>query len=139
MLKYFFIVIIVSLSAAGCAGSLKTENEKLDLIQKISAEKFGSPFQILFNKEHSFAISVKQEKKSNLNPFPRLTFFIYDFAKDKIIFEDEADRGEARWKDSDIIEVNITPGMVAASDENKPSGYLYNAKTGIKSDLNKQN
>lgn len=136
MLKKCFALFISLLFLVGCAASQKPFAEQEAILKKLSLERFGISFQLLYNTDQSFALSIKREKAANQNPNPVLQFFVFDVAKSIIVFEDNVAGGKVRWKNSDEIEVLLTPGTVSTEDNNKLYGYLYNVKLKTKADLN---
>jgi hypothetical protein len=120
----------------GCAASEKTFTERELILKKISAEKYGLRFNTFYNKDSTYALIIREEKASALNPNPALRFIVYSIGGEKIILEENLSSGHAAWIDSEQIEVRITGEVISSIEKDNFFGYIYNVKTGTKSDLN---
>jgi hypothetical protein len=119
-----------------CSASHKTFTEQEVILKKLSIEKYGTTFHLMYNTEKSYSVVVKQEKTTAQNPNPVLQFFVFDMGKEIIVFEDNVVGGRTSWKNNDQIEVVFTPGMISTEDNNKIYGYIYNVKLKTKTDIN---
>ena len=135
MLYKILTLLIFSLFLEGCAGSSALPEKHSIALNKLSLERFGTGYRHLYNSDTTFSIAVKQEKASARNPNPLLQYFVFNLADEKIIYEDNVPGGSIFWKDNGRIEVRETPGTVRAGDGNKIYGYIYDVKSGIKSEL----
>ena len=135
MQKKYFLMFISLVFVIGCSAPEKTFKDGEIILKKLSAEKLGSPIQIFYNSDSTFALNIRQDKSSSRNPNPSLNFFVYNIKIAKIIFEDSVPAGSAAWINNDEIEVRLTPGIVSSNDANRLFGYIYNVKSGKKSDL----
>jgi hypothetical protein len=104
-------------------------------LEAVALDKFGAASRVSYNSDKHFALVCAQEARTAQNPNPSLRFFIFDVINEKIIFEDNLNAALARWKTGFQIEVIFTPGMVSKEDAGRPKGYIYDVKTGIKTDL----
>lgn len=138
MLNKFNALFITFLLLTGCFVTQKTFSEQDVNLKKLSVEKFGASFHILYNNKRSFALVLKQEKSSVQNPKPVLQFFIYEMKKDKIIFEESVPAGKIKWKTNNQIEVIVTPETISTEDNNKLYGYIYDVDLRTKTELNSQ-
>jgi len=136
MWKKIFACFIPLLFLINCSASQKTFTEKEVILKKLSIEKYGATFHLIYNTEKSCSVVVKQEKVTAQNPNPVLQFFIFDMGEGKIVFEDSIAGGKINWKDNDRLEVIVTPGIISTDDNNKLYGYLYNVKLKTKTDIN---
>ncbi len=129
----FFTLLLIN-----CAGTDNAFNKQESVLKKLSLEKFGTSFRLIYNSDKSYSIVVKQEKSTAKNPNPLLQFFIYDMGKDKIIFKESFSGGKIKWRSNRQFEVTITPEMISTEDSNKLYGYIYDVDLGTKTDLNSQ-
>ena len=129
----FFTLLLIN-----CAGTDSALNKQESVLKKLSLEKFGTSFRLIYNFDKSYSIVVKQEKSTAKNPNPLLQFFVYDMGKDKIIFEESFSGGKIKWKNNRQFEVTITPEMISTEARNKLYGYIYDVGLGTKTDLNSQ-
>ena len=136
MWKKPFAYFINLLFLINCSVSHKTFTEQEVILKKLSIEKYGTTFQLMYNTEKSYSAVVKQEKVTSQNPNPGLQFFIFDMEEEKIVFEDNIAMGKINWENNDKIEVIVTPGMISTEDNNKIHGYIYNVKLKTKTDIN---
>lgn len=136
-MKYLFLLFsAVLFFLIGCSASPKTFKEQEILLKKISLEKYGTNFDILYNSDKSYSIVIKKEKASVQHPNPLLVFFLYNLASDKIVFEDTVAGGKIAWLNREQVEVSTVPGTVSLEHANNKFGYLYNAATESKADIN---
>ena len=130
--------LFFSLFLINCAGTDNAFNKQESVLKKLSLEKFGTSFRLIYNSDKSYSIVVKQEKSTAKNPNPLLRFFAYDMEKNKIIFEESIPAGKIKWRNNRQFEVTITPEMISTEDSNKLYGYIYDVDLGTKTDLNSQ-
>ncbi len=136
MRKMFFPWFITILFLMGCSSSQKTFTEKEVLLKKLSIEKYGTTFNLLYNTEKSYSVVVSQGKASLQEPNPVLRFFVYDMTKEKIVLEDKVAGGKITWINNEQIEVSVTPGAISTELNNNNYGYLYNVKMNTKAEIN---
>ena len=136
MQRIYITPFLVFLFLLGCTAIQKTFNEHEITLKKLSSDKFGSSFQMLYNNNKSYALVVNQEKHGVMSSTSAKQFFIFNMVKQIIIYEDNIADGKIKWKDNDQIEVIFTPGIISTEDENKIYGYIYNAKLKTKTDIN---
>lgn len=136
MLKKYFALFISIFFLVGCAPSQKSFTEKEINLKKLSIEKFGTMFHLIYNGEKSYSLAVKQERAAALNPNPLLQFFVFDMREEKIVFEDNLAGGKINWKTNDQVEVIVTPEIVSTDENNKIHGYIYDVRLKTKKDLN---
>ena len=130
--------LFFSLFLINCAGTDNAFNKQESVLKKLSLEKFGTSFRLIYNSDKSYSIVVKQEKSTAKNPNPLLRFFAYDMEKNKIIFEESIPAGKIKWRNNRQFEVTITPEMISTEDSNKLYGYIYDVDLGTQTDLNSQ-
>jgi hypothetical protein len=136
MRKKSFAYFIPLLFFINCSASHKIFTEQEVVLKKLSMEKYGTTFHIMYNENKSYSVVVKQEKATAQNPNPVLHFFVFDLVEEKIIFEDNMAGGKIAWKNNDQIEVTVTPGTLSTELNNKIYGYLYSVTLKTKADKN---
>ncbi|RMD90032.1 MAG: hypothetical protein D6813_09800 [Calditrichaeota bacterium] len=106
------LLLIVNIFLISCAVHNQNNFRNLPGYQIIAQKKWGSSTQFLFNTDSSFVICLKQAKPTAKNPLPRLSFFIYDINKERILFEDSFENGTIHWMGPYQVEVIPMPGTV---------------------------
>jgi hypothetical protein len=133
LLSFIFLFFLTT-----CSAPTKNFPEQEEKLKTIVQQKYQSDSEMFYNDDKSFALVVKQEKQSTKNPHPFLQFFIYELGENKIIFENSNERGTVRWKNNNQVEVIIVPGIIREGEDNF-YGYIYDARTKSKIDLNSIN
>jgi hypothetical protein len=125
---------LLTVLIVACGSSRKElgdRNVEKGRYRAMSAQKYGSRVQFLFNESRTTVVCLKETKPSAQYPQHRVAFFVYDLSIDSTIFEDEIADGSVAWKDEFSILVSIVPGMVKSDDSPgaKKPGYIFDCRS----------
>ena len=98
----------------------------------VATQKFNAHISYLFNDTKSHVLCVNQAKATMQNPFPSLSFCVYDLSENNIVYEESIYKGRVRRLNADQIEISSTPGMITKAYKKEDSMYVYDLKTGEK-------
>ena len=71
---------------------------KYEQLDKTAKEKFTKNYDIIINKNQTYAICLKRIKTNPPMPSPPLNFFIYDINNEKIIYQSNLANGNVMSK-----------------------------------------
>ena len=98
----------------------------------LSAQKYGEGAEWIPNAPKTAVLCMKRSKPTTELPQHRVSFFVFDVAAERVVFEDDIPNGSVGWKDDQSVIVEIVPG-IERKDELSPSprhGYLVDVRTG---------
>ncbi len=130
------ITVSLGLVFAFCASSNKTDKSESEPIgtaqpvlkyETIAKAKYSGDIVYIPNPNNTYMLCVNRLKPTNENPFPSFSYFIYDLAKDEVIYEDTESNGDVLWKNNDQLMIHVFPGQIRTEDD-KPIVYIYDIK-----------
>jgi hypothetical protein len=129
-IKNYFYFVLCLLLAIGCANcdQSKLENRMESpnkSIKEIALEKFGKEHKIIKNNSKTYAICLQTIRKAKPPIMNNPRFFVYDFEKSEIIFEDKIVNGNVNWESDSLVSVSRIPGMLKKDSENKTGHKVY--------------
>ncbi|MFH1051781.1 MAG: hypothetical protein V1779_12740 [bacterium] len=95
--------------------------------EHIAKDKYSGDLKFIPNPGNTYMLCINHLKPTNENPFPSFSYFIYDLAKDEVIYEDSESNGDVNWKNNDQLMIHIFPGQIKTEDD-KPVVYIYDIK-----------
>lgn len=123
-------------------GSSKKESARLtrnEAYKVVAAQKYNAPIQHLFNDTKSHVLCFNQTRASTRNPFPSLSFFIYDLKSEKVIYEETLDNGRVLWLNENQVQITVIPGVITSAHKKEDTIYIYDLKTGQREKLTRMN
>jgi len=129
---FLVISILLSLALFQCKNAEKTsdnsQKETTDKYKKLAVEKLGDKVEYKSNQDGSLILC---QTKIDL---PKLTgvgvkFFVYDSKNDKIIFEDEIDKGTVNWYSNMQLAMFYTPGIMRTDQARDDYTFIYDLIT----------
>jgi len=134
------VLLLVCMYLFSCSSRDVTKREMTPTdFRAIATRKLGEGAESIPNPAKTAVLCVKRSKPTTLMPQHQVSFFIYNVAEGKVVFEDNLANGSVGWKDERLVLVEIVPGIEKLDESSPPQlrGYLVDALTGQKSDLGK--
>lgn len=126
VLLFCFIVLSI-FSFNNCSSNSQTmdnkENISKDKLKEFADEKFGNQYSIHYNQDSSYAIVKKQTKAGKNEPFLSTSFFIYGMNGQNIIYQQVIHRGDAKWYNNNLVEINSIPGIIKGDESTSTKSY----------------
>ena len=123
-------------------GSSKRESARLtrnEAYKVVAVRKFKAPIRYIYNDTKSHVLCFNQAKASTRNPFPSLSFFIYDLKSEKVIYEETLDNGSVLWLNENRVQITVIPGVITSAHKKEDTIYIYDLKTGQREKLTRMN
>lgn len=129
-LSFFFIFLLSLL--AGCSQSKDTPSNGQPMVtdtskyEQVAKEKFKENYVMQYNSTKSYILCLKKGDYSKEHNYTS-SYFIYDPAKDSIVYEETIGKGSVKWLNDNQVQVSIIPGIVKGDEkqaDNKPN-YIY--------------
>jgi hypothetical protein len=92
----------------------------------IANDRYGRNVEFIPNADSSFILCINREETPG-QPIMSLRFFVFDVARDEILYEDSLDQAEAYWINPSEVRVVSTP-EVTSGDESPGGGYIYDVR-----------
>ena len=92
----------------------------------LASKKLGNDFIRSANESSTYLLFYKNEEKRN-QPHTSLSYFVYSFEKQEIVFEEKVLDAEVKWFDDKHIEIQIKPEVISSDDET--TKYFINVLT----------
>jgi len=124
----FLLYFICSVFACSTSKSNTAKYLESKKYQKLAEEKYKNNIKYSFNQIKSYILCQKKYKPSPSMPQGSVSFFVYDLAKDKIIYEKSIDNGDVRWANDYQLQIKIVPGNISDEEDLKKFNYLYDVK-----------
>lgn len=122
------IAVIIALILSGCVNCKTELNENKDVvknsIKQIAGEKFGKDYTFQNNSSKTFTICLSNNNSKSL-AINKLKYFVYDFNKAELIFEDSLINCNIGWENDSIFSVTKIPGIVKKDSESNKNNVLY--------------
>lgn len=98
----------------------------------VSAQKFKKKkmkeqqqeIKMSLNETGNFVLHQTYEKPNPENPYPGVSFYVYDLKNHEIVYRDTISRGKVSWSRGTIIKIWEVPGMVR-HDHQSSENYTY--------------
>lgn len=94
---------------------------------QVAKEYFKKDYDIRYNQSKEIACIWKSIKTRPNDPFPTLSFLVYDPQQKEILYRETVPKATIKWISNEELEVAVTPGRIADSKQSK-SGFIYNVK-----------
>jgi len=139
-MKAIYLIVFFSLLGvlASCGSK---EARRIDVpgerYKALSAQKYGQAAEWIPNAAKTAVLCVKRSKPTAQLPQHQVSFFIFDIAAGKIVFEDDIPNGSVGWNDDQSVIVEIVPGIEKKDESSPPPrrGYVVDIQTGKTKDL----
>ena len=99
------------------------ENISVNKLKEFADEKFGDQYSIHYNRDSSYAIVKKQTKARKNEVFLSTSFFIYEMNEQNIIYQQVIHRGDVKWYDENLVEINSIPGIIKGDESTNTKTY----------------
>ncbi|MFW5760559.1 MAG: hypothetical protein ACOCXH_06235 [Cyclobacteriaceae bacterium] len=76
------------------------------------------------NETQKYVLHQTFEQPTPENPYPRVSFYVYDLKNDKIVYQDNISRGKVSWHSCQLIKIWKVPGIVK-HDQEPSDNYVY--------------
>lgn len=132
------LLLIILMWNISC-GSSSYDQKKTNVVDKdyskllddIVKTKWGKSYATKENKKRTYVIVSRKTKTFN-NLFPDIDFFVFDYEKQVIIWEDHLEQGSLSWVSENTI---IAVSTHIESNVVNKTKYHFNVETGIKKTL----
>jgi hypothetical protein len=130
-------VLILCGILLSCRGSEVRKPETQDRYRVLAAQKYGESAEWIPNTAKTAVLCVKRSKPTAQLPQHQVSFFIFDVASERIVFEGHIPNGSVVWKDDQSVLVEMVPGMERKDETSPPPrrAYLVDVRTGKTKDL----
>ncbi len=118
-------LLIVSFNKCSSNSQIMDNKESIskDKLKEIAYEKFGDQYSIHHNRDSSYAIVKKQTKTRKNEAFLSTSFFIYEMNGHNIIYQLVIHRGDVKWYDENLVEINSIPGIIKGNESMSTKSY----------------
>jgi len=125
LIKFLILLTILFLNYCSSNQQMKDNEEKISKIKlkEIADERFGNKHYIHYNKDSSYAIVKKQTKARKNEAFLSTTFFIYEIGNEEILYEEVIHRGDVKWFNNNLVEINSIPGIIKGDESMNTKSY----------------
>lgn len=136
--RSLFLTGSLVLGLMGCAPRPATMPETTSTTmsttyETLAQERFGEAFEAVHNADSAYVLVTAKASAQPQDPFPTLRMFIFDVAKDTLIFQDTVSKGDASWKSRHEVEVTSVPGIVQGNEQgDRLQGYIFDVRYGRK-------
>jgi hypothetical protein len=111
----------------GCRTS--GEQQSAPGFEQIAKHRFGESATFVHNAEGDYVLCMQEIETAVQEPHPKISFFVFDQAGSRVVFEESEITGTVAWLDAYSIEVAIVPGMISSESQPLP-GYIVDVRTG---------
>jgi hypothetical protein len=128
----FFLLISACASAPKNSANLpqekKTEQSTSEKYKALAISKYETDIEYVFNESKTVVVCAQSQKRTIEKPRHSLKFFVYDVAKDRVIFEESLADGEVVWKNDHEIKITQRLGT-AQKDGSNMVTYVFDVIT----------
>lgn len=125
----YFLIIMGFMFLASCQKHKTKAEVAQQKIETLAKKKYQEKYVVKLNESKDYALVLKKRKINN-NPFPTVSFSIYEVSTQKLLHEDTVPGGRIKWQSNNVIEVSSMVGRPRDMHGNKKKPlYLYNVKT----------
>ncbi len=96
----------------------------------IAKKELGDKFVVEFNKPGTFVLCKNDNLPEEKENFYSLKFFVYDIAKNEIIYMDSIPRGEVFWYSDQTIKIISIPKNIFPGEPLISNTYLFDIISG---------
>ncbi|HUF10388.1 MAG TPA: hypothetical protein VMO47_13795 [Rhodothermales bacterium] len=123
---------------AGCKCSeASKEKEQMSITPayvQLAHDRFGDNAKLVENPTGEFVLIVSESERDQMNPHPKVTFFVYSKDQSEVTYESEV-AGSVTWLDEYHLEVVVIPGIVRADSEPGGVTYRVDARSGSRVEI----
>ena len=123
---------------AACKSSeAPKENEQMSSTPpyvQLAHERFGDNAKFVENPTGEFVLIVSESEIDQMNPHPKVTFFVYGKDQSEVTYESDV-VGSVTWLDDYYLEVVVIPGIVRADAEPGGVTYRVDARSGSRVEI----
>lgn len=135
--RLVIVTILLSVFISCSSNEVRRLDSAAERYKILSTQKYGEAAEWIPNAAHTAVLCVKRSKATAQHPQHQVSYFIFDVASGRIVFEDDIPDGSVGWKDDQSVIVETVPGIEKIDEASPPPrrGYIIDVRTGKTRDI----